>query len=66
MVFTIIERKILNLLYAARRPLTTKQTSDKLGIAWLTAKNNLSNLHKKKYVRKNKDGNRIYWRLRDD
>ena len=62
--FTGNEKRIINLLYVARRPLTTKQVSEKLGIAWQTAKDSLASLHKKNYVNMEDKGNRIYWWLR--
>lgn len=62
--FTPNEKRIINLLYVARRPLTTKQVSGKLGIAWQTAKDNLVSLRKKGYVNMRDEGNRIYWWLR--
>lgn len=62
--FTGNEKRIINLLYVARRPLTTKQVSDKLGIAWQTAKDNLMSLHEKDYINREEDVNRTYWWLR--
>jgi len=62
--FTGNEKRIINLLYVARRPLTTKQVSEKLGIAWQTAKDNLKNLREKGYVDMEDRGNRNYWWLR--
>ena len=63
-VFTSNEKRIINLLYVARRPLTTKQVSEKLGIAWQTAKDNLLCLNKKGYVNRKEESNRTYWWLR--
>lgn len=62
--FTSTEKRIINLLYVARRPLTTKQIAEKLEIAWKTARDNLSNLHKKGYVNMEDLNNRIYWWLK--
>jgi Mn-dependent DtxR family transcriptional regulator len=62
--FTPTEKRIINLLYVAHRPLTTKQISEKLGIAWKTAKDNLTNLYKNKYVDMEDLDNRIYWWLK--
>jgi len=58
------EKRIINLLYVARRPLTTKQVSEKLEIAWQTAKDNLTSLHESGYVNVEEKGNRTYWWLR--
>lgn len=58
------EKRIINLLYVARRPLTTKQVSEKLGIAWQTAKDNLLALYEKSYVNTDDRGNRTYWWLK--
>jgi Mn-dependent DtxR family transcriptional regulator len=62
--FTSNEKRIVNLLYVARRPLTTKQVSEKLGIAWQTAKDNLTSLRKNGYVNMEERGNRTNWWLR--
>jgi Mn-dependent DtxR family transcriptional regulator len=62
--FTPTEKRIINLLYVAHRPLTTKQISEKLGVAWKTAKDNLMSLHKKGYVNMEDLENRIYWWLK--
>ncbi len=58
------EKRVINLLYVARRSLTTKQVSEKLGVAWQTAKDNLMSLHRKGYVNMDERGNRTYWWLR--
>lgn len=58
------EKRIINLLYVARRPLTTKQVSEKLGVAWQTAKDNLMSLYEKGYVNRKEEANRTYWWLR--
>ncbi len=62
--FTGNEKRIINLLYVARRQLTTKQVSEKLDIAWQTAKDNLMSLYEKGYVNRKEEGNRTYWWLR--
>lgn len=62
--FTPNEKRIINTLYVARRPLTTKQVSEKLGIAWQTAKDNLICLKEKGYVNMENKSNRTYWWLR--
>lgn len=64
--FSSNEKRIINLLYVARRPLTTKQVSENLCIAWQTAKDNLSSLNKKNFVVKKEESNRTYWWLRTD
>ncbi|MBU1078630.1 MAG: hypothetical protein KKH98_15130 [Spirochaetes bacterium] len=62
--FTGNEKRIINLLYVARRALTTKQVSEKLGVAWQTAKDNLMSLNEKGYANRKEEGNRVYWWLR--
>jgi len=62
--FTSNEKRIINTLYVARRPLTTKQVSEKLGVAWQTAKDNLLALYEKSYVNRKEESNRTYWWLR--
>lgn len=64
MAFNPNEKRIINMLYVARRPLTTKQISEKAGVAWQTAKDCLLELQKKGYVNKSVQGNRTYWWLR--
>lgn len=62
--FTSNEKRIINLLYVARRPLTTKQIAEKLDVAWQTAKDNLMSLHEKGYVNVEERGNRTNWWLK--
>ena len=64
MVFNYNEKRIINLLYVARRPLTTKQVANKTHMAWQTAKDYLTELQKKGYMNKSIQGNRTYWWLR--
>ncbi|MBN2331387.1 MAG: helix-turn-helix transcriptional regulator [Candidatus Aenigmarchaeota archaeon] len=66
MPFTDIERKILNILYNASRPLTTTQMTKKTGTSWATTNKNLEQLHKRKYVVTKKIGNKKYWKIRID
>lgn len=61
--YTPNEKRIINLLFVARRPLTTRQISQKLEIAWQTAKDNLADLRNKGVVKMNDIGSRIYWNL---
>ncbi len=42
-------------MMAQCQPLTTKQVAEKSGIAWQTAKDNLTSLHEKNYVNRNAD-----------
>lgn len=58
------ERKVLNVLYAALRPLNTNQISDRADMSWQTTKKYLERLYGKEYLRRKKKGNATYWRLR--
>lgn len=60
----VFQRHILATLYVARRPLTTKEIAEKSGIAWETARDNLSILYKRGYIYGKREGNRIYWWLK--
>jgi Mn-dependent DtxR family transcriptional regulator len=62
--FTSNEKRIINLLYVSRRPLTTKQISEKLSISWQTAKDTLFSLQDKNYLNIDKKVNRTYWWLK--
>jgi Mn-dependent DtxR family transcriptional regulator len=53
---------ILKSLSRAKRPLTTNQISDRLGISWGTAEKYLQYLHTEGYLKKEYLGNRIYWK----
>lgn len=59
--FTPTEVKIIKILYAAQRPITTRQVATKTKMAWQTAKTNLLNLENKGYVEAGRMTNRIYW-----
>jgi Mn-dependent DtxR family transcriptional regulator len=60
----VYEQAILRLLKTARRPLTTSQVAEKLGISWETAKKYLGVLHQSRYVSMKHEGNRIYWKIK--
>jgi len=60
----VYEQAILRLLKTARRPLTTSQVADKLGISWETAKKYLVELHHNRHVTMKHEGNRIYWKTK--
>lgn len=62
--FTPEEKRIVNVLYAAHKPLTTKNVADRSEMAWQTAKKYLNQLHKKGYVLFGKYGKSMYWWLR--
>lgn len=62
--FTPYQRAILNALYVARRALNTNEIAERTGMAWETARDNLSELYKTGYVYGRRVGNRIYWWLK--
>ncbi len=57
------DRVILDALWRAQRPLTTKQVSERSGTTWITAKRHLESLSRRKLLAKHVGTNRIYWRL---
>jgi DNA-binding IclR family transcriptional regulator len=58
------EKKVLNVLNAAGRPLNTNQVAERSDMSWTTAKKYLKRLYGKKYLRKKSKGKATYWRLR--
>lgn len=60
-VFTPKEKRIINTLYAAHKPLTTKNVAERSEMAWQTAKKYLDQLHKKGYVLYAKYEKSVYW-----
>lgn len=58
------EKRILNTLYFANKPLTTKVISEKSDMAWQTAKNYLEQMHQRGLLGRKKVGNAIYWWIR--
>jgi Mn-dependent DtxR family transcriptional regulator len=57
------ERRVINALYVAHKPLTTKNVAERSEMAWQTAKKYLTQLQKKGYVRCGRYGKSIYWWL---
>lgn len=64
MTLNVYEQAILRLLKTARRPLTTSQVAEKLGISWETAKKYLEVLHQGQFVSMKHEGNRVYWKIK--
>lgn len=62
-MFDDYEKKILNVLYAAGRPLTTKEISVKSKVTWSITKDRLLKLHRHKHIGRKEYENRIYWWL---
>lgn len=58
------EKRIINVLYVAHKPLTTNNISERSEMAWQTAKKYLNRLYGKKMLRRGKYGKSIYWWLR--
>ena len=55
------EKRILNALYFANKPLTTKTISEKADMAWQTAKTHLERMYQRGLVDRGKKGSAIYW-----
>jgi response regulator of citrate/malate metabolism len=64
MTLNVYEQAIIRLLKTARRPLTTTQVTEKIGISWETAKKYLDILNRKRLISKKTEGNRIYWKIK--
>lgn len=58
------EKRIINTLYIAHKPLTTNNISERSEMAWQTAKKYLVQLHKKRVVDYGRYGKSVYWWLR--
>jgi Mn-dependent DtxR family transcriptional regulator len=62
--FTPEEKRIINVLYTAHKPLTTLDISDRSEMAWQTAKKYLKKLSELGYVKYGKFGKSVYWWLK--
>ena len=58
------EKRIINVLYNAYKPLTTSDIANRSGLSWQTAKKYLEILHGKKLLQRAKKGKSVYWWLR--
>ncbi len=58
------EKRIINILYAAHKPLTTKNISERAEMAWQTAKKYLEQLRRKGITDGGRYGKSVYWWLR--
>ena len=57
------EKRVINVLYNANRPLTTTQVANKAEMAWVTADKYLRKLRRDGYVLSKRYGNAVYWKL---
>jgi len=64
MTLSDAEKRVVNILYVAWRPLTTGQVADKWGKSWPTAKKYLTRLYNKKLLHKKTHGKSVYWWLK--
>ncbi len=62
--YTPEEKRIINILYIAHKPLTTSNISERSEMAWQTAKKYLEKLHEKGAVDYGRYGKSVYWWLR--
>lgn len=58
------EKRIINVLYYAHKPLTTSDIAKRSGLAWQTTRKYLDKLHRKKLLRRAKKGKAIFWWIR--
>ena len=61
--FSYQEKRVINVLYNANRPLTTTQVAKKAEMAWVTADKYLQKLLNDGYVLNRRYGNAVYWKL---
>ena len=61
MDFKSEERRIINVLYFANKPLSTKEISERTEMAWQTAKNHLEKMNEKGLLKTGIKGNTVYW-----
>jgi len=59
--YASISAMILADLHRARRPLTTKQISDRIGISWITVKAELAKLQEERKISVKRERSRLYW-----
>lgn len=57
------EKRVIDALYAAEKPLTTQKVADNSEMAWATAKKYLLQLRDKNIVAAGKHGKSTYWWL---
>jgi len=62
--FTPEEKRIINVLYSACKPLTTLDISERSEMAWQTAKKYLMQLYERGYVVQDEYGKSVYWWLK--
>lgn len=60
------EKRIVTVLYHAQKPLSTSDIATRSELSWATTKKYLDSLHRKKLLRKGKQGKAIYWWIRTD
>lgn len=53
------EKRIINVLYNAYKPLTTSDIANRSGLSWQTAKKYLERLYRKKLFRRAKRGKSV-------
>ena len=58
------EKRIVNVLYYANKPLSTSDIAKRSGLSWVTAKKYLVRLYGKKLLRRKTEGKSVYWWLR--
>ena len=63
-MITPTEKRIVNVLYYANKPLTTSDIAKRSNLSWLTAKKYLVKLYGKKLLRRKTKGKSVYWWLR--
>lgn len=60
------EKRIVNVLYVAQKPLSTSDIAKRAELSWATTKKYLARLYGKKFLQRAKKGKAIYWWIRID
>ena len=63
-MMTPTEKRIVNVLYYANKPLSTSDIAKRSGLSWVTAKKYLVKLYGKKLLKRKTEGKSVYWWLR--
>jgi DNA-binding GntR family transcriptional regulator len=61
--FSLIEKRIMALLYAARKSLPTERIAKHLDMSRITVKKYLLGLEKQRVVNSKREGRAVYWWL---
>lgn len=61
MQLNVHEKRIVNVLYYAHKPLSTSDIAKHSELSWQTTKKYLEELHKHGFLNNGKKGNAVFW-----